>query len=507
MMVLLVCVLLLAGVMARVALVRAGQASAVDQYYWILAAKAYREQRTLPVRLHGKYLMEDDTQSYPPLFGTLLGRMPPGMDGRLLMLVLELGQLLVLGLIVAAYGGGTMALLLALAAYVAAPILVVYNAQLTPRVLGDFFLSFAMLCQLAAVFLVQAPWAEGVLWGLSALLLVLVIMTHKMTLQLHLVLLPFWAWALDTWFVPLASLAGFCLFVAMVGGKFAAYQFRAHWDIVRFWQRHWPTLGAHQFAHSPLYGDPDKNRGALFHAPGWRGWVKHLRVVLSYAPLNGILPLYSLATQSWPPTWLMVWFFGTYLWVAATLFVPWLKCLGGGHLYVFNAIVPGALYLAGLASRGAAVGWVALGVALTLFSLWMALRVVANRPTARNADFDQVLEQLRALPPGRVAVFPLQSAEAVAARTEHSVLWGGHGYGFRNLEGFFPVLTRPLSGYLADHRVNWLLWDSVFWPEGEAKLAQDGLIAAPEVREIGRWRLAPVPLDNIALPDPGTANA
>ena len=40
---------------------------------WTLVAAAYRQQRRLPVRLGGKYLLEDDEQGYPPLFGIVLG--------------------------------------------------------------------------------------------------------------------------------------------------------------------------------------------------------------------------------------------------------------------------------------------------------------------------------------------------------------------------------------------------------------------------------------------------
>ncbi len=119
----------------------------------------------------------------------------------------------------------------------------------------------------------------------------------------------------------------------------------------------------------------------------------------------------------------------------------------------------------------------------------LAWRIVRARPTARGGDFDDVIDHIRHLEKARFAVFPLQSAEAVAARTDHAVLWGAHGYGFRRLEGFFPVLTRPLEAFFLKYGIEWVLWDSTFWPQGESTLVAHGLVAADSIKSFGRWRL------------------
>ncbi len=481
--------LLATGLAARLVIARAASASAVDQHYWVLAARAYRKQCGLPVRIPGKYLMEDEAQAYPPLFGMLLGRLTNQNLVRFMTPALEIAELLVLGALLHALDVQWDMLVLALACYVAAPVLVVYNAQLTPRILGDFFLFSAMALQVVAAFVVGSIEVAWLCWAASAILLGVMVMTHKMTFQLHLVSLPFWWWSLQTWQVPLATLAGLAVFVSIVGLRFSAYQFRAHWDIVRFWNRHWRDLGGHQFGHSPLYGDPSGDRSACFHAPGWWGGLKHLRVVASYAPINLMLPVCSIVSGVWPPAWVLVWIGGVYLWALATLFVPRLKCLGGGHLYVFNAIAPGSIYLAHLPTTLPVLGLLAAGALLIIVSLALAWRIVRARPTARGGDFDDVIDHIRHLEKARFAVFPLQSAEAVAARTDHAVLWGAHGYGFRRLEGFFPVLTRPLEAFFLKYGIEWVLWDSTFWPQGESTLVAHGLVAADSIKSFGRWRL------------------
>jgi len=202
-----------------------------------------------------------------------------------------------------------------------------------------------------------------------------------------------------------------------------------------------------------------------------------------------VLPVASMLTASWPPVWLLVWFGGTYLWAFATLFVPRLRCLGGGHLYVFNTAAVGACYVAWLPGTPAAVGILGISVLLTAVSLLMAWRIVRARPAARDEMFDQAVVALSASPRGRVAVFPLQSAEAVAWATHHAVLWGAHGYGFSHLRGFFPVLTQPVSTFLRQYRINWMLYDDRFWPCGSDALRREGIDVGSE-RSFGHWRLA-----------------
>jgi len=88
--------LFVTGVAARYAIARVAAASTVDQYYWLLAARAYREQRSLPTRIPGKYLMEDETQGYPPLFGMLLGHLPTQSLVLMLTPALEVLEFVVL---------------------------------------------------------------------------------------------------------------------------------------------------------------------------------------------------------------------------------------------------------------------------------------------------------------------------------------------------------------------------------------------------------------------------
>jgi hypothetical protein len=486
----LACSLLAIGVWARVVIGREASNSAVDGHYWRVAANAYRVQRRLPVRIMGKYLMEDETQAYPPFFGFFLGRICDSSVLGWVAQVLELLELAVLWWLLRSLGTASSMALVALSCYVAAPVLVVYNAQVTSRILGELFLFTAMALQIAATKFSVSPCLECAYWMASLILLGLVVATHKMTLQLHLFLLPLWWWALGAWQVPMATLCGIFLYVAVVGREFALYQFRAHLEIVHFWHRHWRDLGGHQFDLSPIYGDPCGDRSACFHVPGWRGVLKHARLLVSYAPMNlAVLPG-SIIAGAWPPVWVLVWLGGVYAFALATLFVAKLKCFGGGHLYVFNAVVVGAVYISHFPATDAVLSVLAVGVGMNVISLILARRIVRARPTARHEDFAGVIAHLQQLPRSRIAVFPLQSAEAVAGETQHSVLWGGHGSGFHMLEGFYPILTRRLEVFFSRYDINWILWDGSYWRKGEEILITTNIVDRHAIQRFGRWMIA-----------------
>jgi len=66
-----------------------------------------------------------------------------------------------------------------------------------------------------------------------------------------------------------------------------------------------------------------------------------LKTVAAYAPLN-LFFLPQLLLQAFP-LWLWVWLVGGYAIALLTLFIPLLRCFGGGHYYVYYTAVPGVI--------------------------------------------------------------------------------------------------------------------------------------------------------------------
>ena len=63
------------GIVSRIGVGRTAVNSWEDYFYWRLAAEAYHRQHGFPLRIHDKYLMEDDAQGNAPLFDLLLERL------------------------------------------------------------------------------------------------------------------------------------------------------------------------------------------------------------------------------------------------------------------------------------------------------------------------------------------------------------------------------------------------------------------------------------------------
>lgn len=507
-----ICATLIAIATVRLAFVRRSQASHVDHYYWLLAAGAYRRAKQLPAVIRGKYLLEDERQGYPPFFGALLAQFSGGdvqRWGRYLPLLVDGLVAGVLAGFLLFLGSGLWAILAAVALYALAPVLVTYNAQLNPRVLGQLFLASSLFLQVIMVSSASAGWLMMFCWAAAVLLAAMAVLTHKMTTQLMLFLWPWWAAALGSW--PAAAIPPVAVLVAaaVTGPSYAWHQWQTHWDYISFWFRNWRFLGAHLFRDSPIYGDKRQGTGNLHHVPGMRGLWKHCRTVGAYAPANLLLPFLLLAPQMEVPAWLPAWFFGSYAFALLTLFVPWLRCLGSGYLYVYNAAIPGAIWWAYAVDTlpDHIIGPILfLGLLLTVLSLWHAWRIIGARPSQRDADFEALAQRLGQLAEGRVAVFPLTAAEAVAFKTPHAVLWGGHVFGLKRVEPLFPVVRRHVSQLFAEHGIDYVLWDDDYWPDALQVLANEGIEPA-KVCASGKWRLAIIHQNRLAAAAEGHGGA
>lgn len=472
----------------RYAFIRQSVHGRVDHHYWLQAAAAFRRQRRLPFALDGRYLLEDRLQSYPPLFAAFLSLFPDRFLRRRAVAVSQTADA-----ICAALGFCAMSLLgvpwllaaSAILLFLLSPVLVAYNIQVNPRAWGNLFLAAKLLAEAAA-----GSGAGDWLWGLAIVATALVFLTHKMTTQLMLFLWLPWAFSLSSWWAVASVPLGLGASVALTGTRFAGLQWRAHLDIVSFWNRFWPRLGCNAFNASPIYGDAVRI-GTGFHEPGWPGVRRHLLTLAGYAPAIVPLPLLVFVAPS-PPGWLLVWCLGTMTFAMLTLFVAPLKCLGTGHYYVFNAALPGSIWWA-IALKGMDPTVLALHIAAVVATLAALVFGYIRRSKQRgmaDADLQRAIAHLATLSPGRIAVFPLTAADAVAAATPHAVLWGGHGFGFQRLEPVFPVVSAPLAETFARHRLDSLLLDRRYWPQGMDRLSSEGVVGPGQ--DFGPWTVAPV---------------
>ncbi len=492
---------MLVVVAVRWAFIKVSAGSAVDHFYWILAARAYRTQPGLPVRIPDKFLLEDERQFYPPGFGRLLGLFPEWLLRSPLslsiMLVVDAATLLMLVAFGIAFSLPITSIIAICIVYGLAPVLVAYNTQLTSRGMGNLFVVVMLLAEVAAIS--TDGTRAALFWSIAVAGSAGVILTHKMTTQFMIALWPFWSFALGNgdfvWMAALVPVLGLAGAVLLTGPRFQLLQWAAHFDIVAFWHRNWRYLGAHQFRQSPVYGDSGAVGLGAFHQPGWSGLVRHIALVTGYLPAALVLPVMLLFAPA-PPLWLITWLGIAYLVALATLVVPPLRCLGGGHLYIFNAVPATALWWAYLlaAPTVTVVAGFAIAMLATAVSLAIGWRQRRKRLRHDEDAFDAVIQRLNGIPRTRIATYPVTASERIALETDHSVFWGAHGLGFRTLEPHFPVVRVPVRKALAEWRVSYALLDTVWWPEGESILGGELGDRAPQ--RFGRWLLYIVATDD-----------
>lgn len=459
-----------------------------DAFFYQLCAEAYRKRRALPIVLPELFLLEPREQWYPPLFPVFLGILPEqvvrkwfwainhlidAVPALLLFLILQQTQ-------------GPAAAWAGLGLYAITPDLVAEYQGLVSRPMAALLFFACMTATASAVF------ADPAYLVLSVFFLVCLIYTHKLTMQLLWFLLPFLSLVRGepVWVATL--LLGYAA-AAMVRWPLFVKVVRAHMDIVAFWHRNWPWLGAHQVKNSPIYGD---GKRAGFH--GLRGralaW-RHVKSMLIRCPWAVPAFYGAVRAPADPYTTLLAQLLaGTLLWAALTLFLPRLRCLGDGIKYVKYTIPVVLLLTLRCASTadtpllllmGLAGAWHMYCYFLVLKDLYRTDTPGANLGVA----LDAMALRLRGIPGARVACIPVHLADGLAYKARTPVLSGGHGYGFRSLEPFFPVLRTRLQDLAQQHGITHFLIDTRYTDTEELGLAAEvSHLASSEHLSLYEWR-------------------
>lgn len=481
---------LVAYLLRGVPLWLAPQGAGVDHWFWKKYIETYRRERRFPPHLP-QYLL-DEAQWYPPVFPLLMARLPMALFDRWSQQLAIAVDLLRMGLLLAITAretDGTAPLIVAGLMYATTPIQISYNIQLNPRGLGALLLDALLLMLLWTFAQGGAWWGWVVIVALGAVIL----LTHKMTTQL------FWFIVLGTaviyrrWELLLLIPASMLAALAMSGG-FYRKVLVAHWDIVSFWNSNWRWIGADQVRESPLYGDGRYERRQKLHRGGAGGFLWHCVVLFGFNPAAWIScllvyeRLFSRSALLIYPTPYLVWLLLPCLFACLTTFVPRLKCLGAGYLYLYNTSMLSSLILALTYQYTRAprlsTALVALALTLNVLGAIAYYRQFAKSKRSRvDEELHEMVEALRQRPLGTVMCMPVQWSEVVAYRTAQPVLWGGHGYGFRRLQPTWPRLLIPIRDVIARYDVRYLLtMDSMLTPELEADLPAGTVVRSGEYR-------------------------
>jgi hypothetical protein len=435
-----------------------------DAYFFLLCTEEFRRRKRIPIVLPPYYLLEPQEQWYPPGFTVFLSVFPekfvekyywafsPAIDCLIVAVLYAVVYLATGSLWLAGLSGFS---------YAITPLTIAECISLNSRQLGSLLLAIVLLSLFGFI-----NYSNFYLLGLFLLAGFLLLMTHKMSTQLLWFVLPIMSLVLwdATYFLGAVSI----VIVAFLLSKgFYLKVLRGHYDILSFWNRNWRNLFAHQVHSSPVYGNENRDDTGRYFGKGFKDLYRLYRQLGSnFFVVMLIFPIIFYPQLSLFDKQMLWWVISTYFLAALTLFVPQFRFLGEGLKYLKMAAVPISYLTIVPIYYGWNIGYYfypLLGITIVL-SIWLTLRisrrVELSQTPALDSDFKQVIDFLNGKEAGAIVCIPCDLADTIAYHCRRSVLWGTHGYGFRKVEPFFPVLRKPLEFFISEYKLSYILIDS-----------------------------------------------
>lgn len=439
----------------------------VDTWYYLAYADAFRARPSLDVRLP-QYLLQDERQSYPPLFPMALALVPrrwlrqwfwivsPAIDCAHLGLLYWLAFKITASVPVAAVSG---------CVYAFTPLLISETRSLMPRSFATLLHSIAVVLLLRYAMLGGSPWLLVVvlLAGAAVFLASATAAASYVVVCLALSLV-----GADATY--LLACGGALVIALLLSRGHLLRVFRNYAYAVEYWRRNRRLFGAHPIGHSPVYGD-----GSLRPPPQRPGFLggSTLQQLVRLVGENPFVLVLPFAPRGIPP-----WGIALYWWaislvllsVAATVLPP-LKAFGPGRGFLKAAIFPTAYTLAvgigsvhgfrtpvGVATVIGLIGSIGAISFFWLYSRHKTIEATASLP----AGLAEAVRHLAQLPGDGVLCLPYIYADYTCYNSGKRVLWGGHCGDLRPLEVLAPVISQPVPDLLGSYGVRYVLLDRAY---------------------------------------------
>jgi hypothetical protein len=496
--------LALVAFLLRVAIHWSRTPSGVDTWYFLAYADAVRRRPGIDVRLP-QYLLQEERQSYPPLFPSLLALLPPAwlrkwfwmvspaIDCLHLLLLFWLSYKITRDLTVSAVTA---------CVYAFTPQLVSETRSLNGRSFGTLLHSMAVVLNIRYVVSDGGwPWLAMAILAGAALML----SSATSSAAYFVVCVALAVGFDDVRYVAIAAVSGAA--ALLLSGGHLVRIVRNYVEALGHWRRQRRWFGAHPIRDSPIYGTSSADARPLVRS---KALLPQLARLIGENPFILALPL---APRGLPP-----WGTRFYLWavvltglaVVATVLPP-LRAFGPGRTYLKTAVFPTAYTLAvaigtpGGLARPVGIATIA-GLIASVTAIAYFYAYIARQSTERTSSVPEGLAEATAAlatrPRGGVLCLPYMYADYVCYNSRQPVLWGGHCGDLRRFEELAPVITRPLPSLLSEHAIRYLLVDRLYVSPVDLQL--DGRVAAR-----GRWasfELYEV-IPGESRPTPGSAEA
>jgi len=461
-----------------------------DCWFYLIYVRELKRKRKFPPKFH-YFILDHPEQWYPPGFPIFLSLFPERLLQKwhwLISPIIDCLHGLLLYFFCYLFTGNLYASVVAGTSYAIVPTLYSENRNLNSRALSSLLFSVNMLCLF--LFLKSPSWTLAIPLLVSGFL---VFMTHKMATQIMAFTYLFLGIYLWKVYLPVLFLVIMGLSFALSGG-FYGKVLRAHLDILAFWRRHIDEVRAHQVFESHIYRDPNRKTDRLY-LPGWRGVSKKIVNLLAHNPLILTLPLFVKVDLGFFSGWL----FAVIALVLLTTFFRPMIFLGEGFKYIKYLAFPQSLLLGVYAYSAKEVLWSNIIIAafgVLSLGIMLYLHIYTNRESLGKVSgvddsLQEILDVVRQLPGEKFLCLPTPIGEVLAYKTGKRVLSGGHGYGFKNLEGFFPLLQRPLEAFFREYGIEYFLLDEKFVPVSHFSIDESVLL---KLTSSGKYSLFQVKL-------------
>ncbi|WP_264856150.1 hypothetical protein [Coxiella burnetii] len=436
-----------------------------DAYYFLLCSEKFRKTKKLPIVLEPYYLLEPAEQWYPPLFSIFFASLPEKIVNQYHWIInhtLDYFTLVLLFLITKKLTNLELAIIVGLIYSFFGPVLLEFKSLTSRSLTIPIFILF--LCS-------DYLWISGYNIGLvsSILFCLILIFSHKLTMQLIWFITLFLSASYLTldWVLPV--IAAYCIGLLFFRNMLIKI-IKAHLDIVKFWYKNWPLLGAHSIYQSRVYSKDKKNEDSHYKSLTFSEIMVQCKHIfhINYWIIFLAIGMWNFNSINPLQHFLMFFLIGIYILVFLVTFLPFLRCFGMGIQYIKYSYPVNLLFVALMINQNPSVLLYILAficILLSMLNYYSATKNLQLKLKSNNTvigitkEMHSIVSLINQLDQPRIYCLPYHLADFVAYHTRKQVLWGTHGYGFSKIGHLFPVLTKPIIDVIKQHSITHLLID------------------------------------------------
>jgi hypothetical protein len=473
------CILFLISLFIRLLPAFFSKNRGTDSHFYLLCAEYFNKFRKIPITYPKRFfLLEPAEQWYPPGFIIILGLFSQKFIKKYYWIIPSLiDSLTTVSIFLITYYLLNNLILSLVSAFIYG--ISIYPIResiiITSRTTGSFlFLNTVFYLFLLGNHFSIYTLIPFFLFGYAMM------MSHKLSTQAFVVVaLAFSIFFQNTQFIIFCIL----LFVfSLIFSKGFYYKvLLAHFDILGFWFKRWKFFNLDHLYDSEIYKHFKTKKTVPLYRHDIKTYIRPVLTLLYNIPLYAcsvITIFWLMKTNQSLPLYqgMCIWIASVTIFAFSTFWIPYLRCLGFCNQYFKFLLFP-TIYLSICPLfypiyHKYQVHYSILVFSAIAFTLWIYLKytqdsyrdyknaiLLSNNALeliisylANHANKDQI----------RLSALPTYPSEKIVFECRIPVLFGGHGYGLKELAPFYPIIQKPIQHFLVKYQITHLLIDSRF---------------------------------------------